>query len=84
MDGKLLTTNVFYNFSFCVSSTAFATFAFDDTIKEMGEKGWRVEGYSISRTLQSTSREFFHRKTGNIKSSSSYNKHKKNKMSGDF
>ncbi|KAG4941804.1 hypothetical protein GYH30_045587 [Glycine max] len=50
MDGKLLTTNVFCNFSLCVSFAANATFAFDDTVEEMGQKGCRVKGDTTSGT----------------------------------
>jgi hypothetical protein len=50
---KLLSINVFCNFSFSTFSSfvIFATFSFDDIVKEMGIKGGRVNGDSRSRTL---------------------------------
>ena len=53
-NAKFLTVNVFSNSSVCCifsSSVVFAAFVFDDTVEVMGEKGCRVKGDSISRTI---------------------------------
>ena len=61
VNGILLSGIVFCNFSLCIfsSSLAFAIFAFDDTLEEMGEKGCRVRGGSMSRELPAPNEYFF-------------------------
>lgn len=49
VNGTLVSGIVFCNFSLCIPSSfaPFATFAFDDTLDEMGEKGCLVIGDSM-------------------------------------